>query len=239
MKKVHQVLIVLGVLLLGCSKEQYNKTPASSIEIRIDHSVDGQELTMDKIMYSHPGGYAYSVTKLKYYLSDIKLIKSGGSVSVSKFIYIDALNPETYLFHLPENSSFNAIEFTFGLYEQINHHDSLPLTNENLKMIWPDEMGGGYHFMKLEGHYAPGNDAEKGYTMHLGANNFQFKVRLNTAFTLNNSRKQLVLNMNINEWFKNPVLYDFEKDGNYSMGIPENMKLLQNNGQTVFSIKSN
>jgi uncharacterized protein YwgA len=42
--------------------------------------------------------------------------------------------------------------------------------------------------------------------------------------------------MNINEWYANPAVYDFEVDGNYSMGLSAAMLKLSKNGKDVFSI---
>ena len=36
-------------------------------------------------------------------------------------------------------------------------------------MAWPDVMGGGYHFLKLEGHYKK-DSLLAGYAMHIGQN---------------------------------------------------------------------
>jgi hypothetical protein len=41
--------------------------------------------------------------------------------------------------------------------------------------------------------------------------------------------------MNVAEWFKNPAIYDFNADGNYSMNSMAAMLKLKNNGTDVFT----
>jgi len=43
--------------------------------------------------------------------------------------------------------------------------------------------------------------------------------------------------MNMNEWFKNPAVYDFNMDGNYSMSSMMAMEKLMMNGADVLKIK--
>lgn len=40
--------------------------------------------------------------------------------------------------------------------------------------------------------------------------------------------------MNLNEWFRNPFIYDFNIDGNYSMGSSAAMAKLKANGVDIF-----
>ncbi len=41
--------------------------------------------------------------------------------------------------------------------------------------------------------------------------------------------------MNINEWYKNPEIYDFNTDGGYSMGNMMAMMKIAGNGADVFN----
>lgn len=93
-------------------------------------------------------------------------------------------------------------------------------------MEWPQLMGGGYHFLKLEGNYID-NSATYGYAMHLGTNNCLIPIKLFSPIHISNDAKtKLKLKMNINEWFKNPHLFDFNLDANNIMGDSINMKKL-------------
>jgi hypothetical protein len=103
-------------------------------------------------------------------------------------------------------------------------------------MYWPDEMGGGYHFLKFEGNYLNSDNKTKGFALHLGTNPLLIKhQKINQVIQLNkNISDTIELNMNINKWFDGETTYNFLVDGNYSMGIISLMQKLQSNGKAVF-----
>jgi hypothetical protein len=103
-------------------------------------------------------------------------------------------------------------------------------------MAWPDMMGGGYHFMKLEGSYVD-STGTYGYAMHVGKNAYLVNCTMSHHFDLNTGLNAKELVMNVNEWFKNPAIYDFNVDGNYSMGVMAAMTKLKNNGTDIFTIQ--
>ena len=49
-------------------------------------------------------------------------------------------------------------------------------------MAWPTAMGGGYHFMKVEGHYLDTSNTIQGFAIHLGKNNNLVNVLINQYF---------------------------------------------------------
>ena len=101
-------------------------------------------------------------------------------------------------------------------------------------MAWPDVMGGGYHFLKLEGHYKK-DSLLAGYAMHIGQNGFRVSVGLHCNLILpQNGDADFNMTMNVNEWFKNPNIYNFNTDGVFTMGDTILMKKLLQNGADVF-----
>ncbi len=105
-------------------------------------------------------------------------------------------------------------------------------------MIWPVEMGGGYHFTKLEGRYKLPGNGNCGYAVHLGTNNMlMLHNKLDVSLGLKaNSSDTLFLTMNINEWFTNPNTYNFLVQGNYTMGNDTLMLMLKENAKDLFKI---
>ena len=103
-------------------------------------------------------------------------------------------------------------------------------------MEWPDGMGGGYHFLKFEGHFVDSGNTF-GFAMHIGTNNYLVNGKLWARITLGDGVNTLNVGMNMNEWFKNPAVYDFNMDGNYSMSSMMAMEKLMMNGADVLKIK--
>ncbi len=131
---------------------------------------------------------------------------------------------------------YSSVTFYIGLDSLTNKTGILPNSLENINMAWPDMMGGGYHFMKMEGHFLDSTNTINGYAMHLGKNPNLVTININKQINLKiNQEKKLI--MNINEWYKHPLIYDFNVDGNYSMSVMSAMMKLSKNGKDVFTIQ--
>ena len=119
-----------------------------------------------------------------------------------------------------ENGSY-ILSFRFGLDANTNIADNfINETTFHASMDWPPmidtntgmEMGGGYHYMKLEGAY---NNDSTFYNTHTGPTkgmDFSFDVEFD-MFNINieNSTENLEfsIQMNVNNWYKNPNTINF------------------------------
>ncbi|MCG9879245.1 MAG: hypothetical protein MH472_01470 [Bacteroidia bacterium] len=236
--------ILISIGLGSCKKELINQVelPNTSLTIEISHEVNGILLEFDSILYQNSSESPYSVSRLEYYISGIKLYKEDSTFLHSDATYyINARNKENKLLvqHVVEGD-YTAIEFLIGIAADKNISNSLENTTENINMQWPDVIGGGYHFLKLEGRYLDTAGVNLGYTMHVGTNEMLIKHRkLNINIHIQ-KEKPAILNciMNVNEWFQNPHTYNFNVDGNYTMAIPALMQHLKNNGYDTFLIQN-
>jgi hypothetical protein len=157
------------------------------------------------MLYINEAGNNYSITRLQYYLSEIDLIRNDSStLRIQNFRYVDALkNPQAIMNYIPSSEeSFIGIRFFIGLTPSLNVSYSLPAVIENIDMQWPEYMGGGYHFLKMEGNFSDGS-SNFGYAMHLGTDTCLIPVACWKNFTFNNQQSvNLSLTMNINEWYR-------------------------------------
>jgi hypothetical protein len=107
-------------------------------------------------------------------------------------------------------------------------------------------LGGGYHYMKLNGKYVNEEGLLAPLAVHLGIGqnadhsefyqNF-FAVELPIDFSIaENADNQLDLTMVIDNWFRNPNLYDFNVYGSAIMQNQAAQQTLKENGKDVFSI---
>lgn len=246
-KQTPIVILILLVLLAGlsaCKKENAAQAELlnTSLTIELSHEVNGILLEYDSILYQNASGSPYSVSRLEYYISSIKLYKEDGSFIKSDAIYyVNAKAKENKLLvqHLDEGN-YIAIDFLIGINPELNISNSLENTGENINMQWPDVIGGGYHFLKLEGRYLDTANVNLGYTMHIGTNEMLIKHKKLAANILikKDNPSTIKWRMNVNEWFQNPYTYNFNVDGNYTMAIPELMQHLKNNGYDTFHIQN-
>jgi hypothetical protein len=231
---------VLAVLLalFSCKRDDVKKM--STVQLEIAHEVAGEDLIMDTIRYENQAGNPYSVTRLEYYLANFTFLSNEGEEEVIEDIwYVNPRQPVTLSIdaqELPEGS-YQTLQFHIGLPAEENVSYNLPATTENVNMAWPENMGGGYHFMKLEGHFIDSQTKEKGYAMHLGMNQWLVTVTLNKAVQLAGDDNRLRLTMDVNQWFENPHTYDFNVQGNYTMGVDSLMGKLSDNGFSSFTLE--
>jgi len=215
--------------------------PSNTSEFIFIHEIDGSDFQFDVISYPHPAGQNYSVQTLKYFVSNIVLYKaSGDSVYIDVEHYVDATDPTTTTLKYSqdiENTSYTGIAFIFGLDATKNVTGAYLNPPENL-MEWPIPMGGGYHYMKMEGKY-DSLGTIKNYNIHTGAsmgNQYYFKANLTQAFTVTNNAVHVELKMELNNWFQSPNLFNFDVYGDAIMGNQGAQQAISENGNDVFSI---
>jgi len=242
MKSKIIILALMVITITACRKERANVIPAPNlgdVNVQLKYNVDGKPLVFDTLIYTNAAGNLYSVSKVRYYLSRFRFY-AGGAVKFSSdtIIYADALNPQQVTFKNVPVGTYDSVSYNIGLDEVQNISNSLPATLENINMGWPDMMGGGYHFLQLEGHWKD-STGNLGYAMHIGKNGFLVKAGTKKTIQVHGGKTlNLAMTMNINEWFTNPHMYDIDKDGVYSMGNAVLMKKLSENGGDVFDISA-
>ncbi|MBS1771740.1 MAG: hypothetical protein JST82_02685 [Bacteroidetes bacterium] len=232
----------LCILIWGCKKRETGVQPpynTGNLSINITYSVDAQPLSWNDLVYKNEAGNEYSISKLQYYLSDFRFYKNNILLQgVDSVFYIDAniSNTNNLLFRNINSEKYDSVSFCIGVMPAKNSIGGLPATVDNNNMVWPDMMGGGYHFLKLEGHWKD-TTGLNGFAMHLGKNGFQCFTGLKCKIDiLPQSLSVWQIKMNINEWFRTPNVYNFSTDGVYTMGNDLLMQKIKENGVNVFSI---
>jgi hypothetical protein len=204
-----------------------------SLNINFKHYVDGLELVVNEMIYTNPSNVNYSIQTLRYLISDIIIYSNNGDkVLLDEVHFIDISIDSTLTLSIPQihYQNYTSISFTMGL-DSVKNITNLFL-NENFfpSFVWPEFLGGGYHYMQLEGDF---NSVFNGYTTHTGATNgidFSFSKVFPIVDITN-----ININMEITNWYKNPETLDLTTDG--IMGNIDNQIILQANGiEDVFSI---
>lgn len=234
------IIIIISTILVSC-KDDPLKNETGDINFNILYNIDGENLLLDTIKYTNAAGNKYSVNHFEYYISGVTFIKNNESKHTSNevcYINIKKSNTNVLNFTNIPIGEYKTVTFYIGLDSFTNKSNKLTNTIENVNMAWPDAMGGGYHFIKLEGYFLDKSGTKQdGYAMHLGTNSNLIKIEINHQFSISKNTLNKKLLLNINEWFKNPSNYDFDIDGNYSMGVKGAMSKLAKNGADLFKIE--
>jgi len=254
-------IVFIFLLLSGCQDEKKKITPDTTgkIEFYFEHLVDQELIQFDTLIYTNEAGNPYLINEIQYFVSDIRLYKNDGSVKLidewKDIHYVDTDIQSTWyweVFDKIDEGNYDSIGFTFGISEEKNI--SFMYVNPPEKdMFWPEYLGGGYHYMKLNGKWLPEGQTIQTipFDFHLGIGQIYhsypdsitgfvqnyFDVSLPASdFSIGIGEKKLfVITMHIENWFKEPHIYNHDFFGGYIMQNQDAMQTVKENGSNVFS----
>jgi hypothetical protein len=252
------ISIVAFSLTEGCKEDD---PETGKITLTFQELVDYLPLVTDTMKYTNEAGNEYLVTEVQYFISNIKLcFQDGSSYTIKQddgIHYRDTDIPETKKWVIDDDIPVGVIDsivFTFGLDEETNKTGLFPNPPES-NMFWPEEIGGGYHYMKLNGKWMSVNAELTPFNFHLGIgqtydtlgnvtgfvqNYFKVSVYLAvfSSFIMKIDPDQTTdigLAMNIESWFETPHTWDFDNMGGMMMQNQEKLSMACENGFDVFS----
>ena len=210
-----------------------------AVTVHFDHTVAAAALEPESILYTNAAGNEYGVTRLEYIVSGIALETAGGQrVELAAFHYRNAfLSATRNVSAQVPGGTYTALRFTFGLDGAQNETGALPSVDHFNNMAWPAPMGGGYHYMRLEGLFRT-PDGTRAFLTHTGPTggaDFSFTVFLPLSLTVRGDEWAIAVVMDLNEWYAAPFRYDLNGRGGI-MGNADAQSTLRENGSTVFSL---
>lgn len=248
MKQTFWMMFACLALFSACRKTD----DRGVLDVRIGYAVNNGPLICDTLRYVNEAGNRFMINEIQWFLSRVELQDDQGNWIAfgegDNLFYVDTQLPETHLLHsdsLPAGH-YNHLRFTFGLDEADNRTGRFPNPPET-NMFWPEPLGGGYHYMKLNGKWQNGEGLLVPLNIHLGVGqnadmtafypNY-FSVTLPAAITLvAGQHTEALLLMTVDNWFRNPHIYDFESDGAAIMQDQAAQTKLKENGHDVFEFK--
>ncbi len=162
--------------MIGCNRTEEPKfvPPSGEIKIIIEHTVENEPLVTNQLIYQNAAGNEYLITEIQWFISDLRLIKSNGEALYIPYnegvFYIDTDLIETRtikpLWEIPAGD-YKGLAFTFGFDEENNRSNRFVNPPESF-MFWPEYLGGGYHYMKLNGKWKNTAGILDNFNFHLG-----------------------------------------------------------------------
>ncbi len=257
-----QLLVILTAVVVfqsGCctGKPPEPVPPAGHLFLSFQHVVDGNPITFDTMIYQNEAGNPYLVSEIQYFVSDFTLWKNGQALLLDKdedIHYVDTDIPSSLYYNPSDNiyeGDYDSLTFVFGITKEKNRSFMFVNPPESY-MFWPEHLGGGYHYMKLNGKWRDTNDVVQPFNFHLGIgqtyddqgnitgfvqNYFTVHLRASSFKIVNGLTTKAVITMHVDEWFKDPNTFDFNYWGGHIMENQQAMRAAIENGHNVFSIK--
>ncbi len=248
------IIALFSLSLLSCEKE---KDKFGHVTLKFDHKVDGNSIIWNDMRYVNEAGNPYELNELMYFVSRVKLYHSDGTIlELNPGLPFHYVNPDMQYTLSWENEAdipvgnYDSLTFTFGFSDADNISNRFVNAPES-NMAWPEVLGGGYHYMMLNGFYLDSLGERKTNNFHLGKGqiydgNQQVVSFVDNSFRVNptggqfkvteNKLTTATITMNIESWFKTPVVYDFNYFGGAIMQKQAAMGAACRNGKDAFSI---
>lgn len=175
----NRILSALAVALLAagvvssCKKDGDSSEPTvGTVAFEVENMVGAKAVTLDGTAYATATGETFTVTTLKYYLSNIKFTKADGSTYAAPGEYhlVDAAKPSSTSFTVSNvpTGTYTGVSFVVGVDSTTTKGDPLALPGDlnpanNMYWVWAT----GHIFLKLEGTVTSVSPA-KALTCHIG-----------------------------------------------------------------------
>ncbi len=240
-------LIIVILTLISCKSDD-DSTRSINVVIQFTQNWDGVTVNASDLSattFINQKGTPLNISRLRYLISRIVLKNNqGATFNIGGYHLIDISKPETLIFNtlatLPEGNY--TLSFVYGFNEQDNQDGAYADLNA-VSWNWPQMLGGGYHFLQMDGQYNVNTDPAP-YNFHNGTarvsegifeQNF-LVFNLPNTLNISASKNNLTIKMNIAEWFKNPITWDLEVLNTPLMPNYEAQKMMQQNASSVFSV---
>lgn len=233
MKKI-ALLLIIAISVISCKNSDDDTTPQNvTVDFNFTHNWDGDPIEnadFDVMQYTNENGEMLSLSKLVYLISDVTFTNANGEVfDAGDYNLIDVREGTNLTFtpgiEIPEGTY--TVSFTFGFDDEDNDINRQDLNSADGGWNVPDPLGGGYHYMRMEGKYLnPSADptevnfqyhtirANKHTSLPPGPDTLEFTE--DTSFVVNlgqitiGSNTNIEVQMNVSEWFKNPNTWDLK-----------------------------
>jgi len=230
-----------------------NDTSNYTATINLTQLANNSALRMNTTDYPYTNALnqSFNVTKLQYLISDVTFFLNDSTIIVdSGYHYVDLTNSTSLTYMIKTKipaGTYSSVGFTFGFDEEDNISGAYTDLN-TLGWNWPAIFGGGYHFLRLEGEYLDSNNTSAEFKTHMGTASDgsamprtneinHFDVILPNSNLTVSSDFSFDIEMNIEEWYTNPIDWDFNVWNAPVMPISAAQKALNSNGSSVFTFK--
>jgi hypothetical protein len=253
--KFNLIILAFTLVFVACEKDNDdNISPVTAVNFKFTHKWEETEVSssdFNSIQFTNAYGNELSIERLRYLISKIKLTKNTGEViTIDEYNLVDLEDANSLNFSTNQTvavGSYSDISFVFGFTNEENTDGTYADLNSATWNV-PAMLGGGYHYMQMDGKYINSSNVESSYNYHViravdnpGSNptfpqDTFFEVSLG-EITLTGAT-EITIAMNIAQWFKQPNTWNLNEYNQMLMPNSTAQILMYQNGQNVFNLVS-
>ncbi len=201
------------IFLLGMIIFSLNSFGQRKIIVRFENIANGKKIVLNDSLYENNYGEKYTVSKLKYYVSNICLLTKG-ALEIDKTVYlIDAAKENTII--KKDGRKIVGISFLLGVDSALNCSGAQSGALDPLNdMFWT--WNNGYVMFKLEGKSASSSADNNRVEQHIGGYKGEYKTMRKIVMPINEKYVQqnntITIEMNLDDYWTdikiaaNPVI---------------------------------
>jgi hypothetical protein len=194
MNKFPAIKLVLFLCTIITGKFTNGQQRSAELLISFQHTANGKPLVLKDSSFTNAFGEQYQVTRLKYYISNIRLDGDHNPAQNHNVFLIDAASSAAILLKVAEGS-YNTLHFTLGVDSIFNCSGAQDGALDPLNgMFWT--WNTGYIFFKLEG-YSPASTADLNrIEHHIGGYQGPYRAQRTVSLKL---EKPLLVKENVSQ----------------------------------------
>ena len=218
MKRINDIVCSLITALLfltsSCQKPYTPDVPAGTLKITFVNTVKGSPLILNSSTYSNPFTELYTISKFKYYVSNIGVNSTTGTWKETESYHLtDASQPSSLSFSLqPSVGSYQSLSFMLGVDSIRNvsgaQTGALDPTND---MFWT--WSTGYIMAKFEGNSPSSAQVNNKVEYHIGGFSGPDNVLRNITLTFpagklldirEGKTSEIMIEADFDKWWQTP-----------------------------------
>lgn len=226
MKYLFLPLAILAICFISACKKGEDAAPTGKSEdtasvgkvrVNILNKIGQDSIQFGAIRYVNAVGNRFSVSMLKYYISNFSFVKADGTViNMGNHKLIDASDPTNATFTLDSlpNGEYTSVRFLLGVDSAHNHSGAQEGDLDPVKgMIWT--WNTGYIFFKHEGNYIDANGDTKTIVFHLGTDEALTPIAIPLSLNVRGNSKTITIAFNLASAYTSPADINFNVDNNH------------------------
>ena len=246
MRKI--ALLIFSITLINCAGLQ--DLEEANVTIEFTHNWDGDLVdtsTFGNFNYQTANGENVSIDRLRYVVSQIQFIgNTGVNFSPNSYQLIDVGNGSGLSLMLQDLiPGTYELRFRFG-FSNADNQDGIYQDLNSASFNVPSQLGGGYHYMQMDGKYKDPKQNDFNYNFHViraaNTSNVGSPQLVDTSFEVNlgsitiRNDATVEIKMNVAEWFKNPNQWNLNTLNTNLMSNFGAQLQMSENGKSVFSL---